>query len=380
MCFVPCSRRGFLARLGWASGGLLLPNVAFAASTRVAAENCLLCLGSFGDADKGTLHVVAGHTGQWERLGSAATERPMALAAHPFLPVVYVANDVKSYRHEPRGTVEAFHVDSKNGRLELLSMQPLSLSATEPRSLAVAPDGRNLLVAAFGGGAYNVLPIDASGVPGAPSTILKQVGRGSRTAEQAVAHPVAVLFRNGWAMGADIGADRLDFFSLQDSGLAVSHRLHCEPGSGLSAVALDREGSLAVVMQQRRPALRSYRVAAGGIFAALGSASLDSAPTAIEFHPERNVVYCAIRGDARQSLLQVWRIESTTGDLERIAVVPIQAAGIRAIYCNRDSLALASERGLMTAMLHGANPVPQSVELAIPIPGVSSFVALSAKA
>lgn len=382
MCFAPCSRRGFLARLGWASAALLLPDAAFAASAGVAAEDCLLCLGSFGHADTGTLHIVTQRMGGWERLSSAATERPMALAAHPFLPVVYVANGVTTYRHEPRGTVEAFYVDGKNERLELLSRQPLSLSATEPRSLAVAPDGRNLLVAAFGGGAYNVLPIDASGVPGAPSTILKQVGRGSHTAEQAVAHPVAVLFhpRTGWAMGADFGADRLDFLSLQAPGFAVSHRLQCEAGSGVSGVALDREGCFAIAMQRLRPALSSFRVAACGTFVALGRASLDSVPTVIEFHREQSVLYCAVRGNSRRSLIQAWRIESTTGELEKMAEVPIQAADVRAIYCDRNLLALASERGLLTAALQDANPVPQRVKLEVPIPGVSSLAVVSAKA
>ena len=381
-CFASCSRRGFLARLGWASAALLLPDAALAASSGFAAEDCLLCLGSFGHDDTGTLHVVARHMGRWEHLSSAVTERPMALAAHPFHPVIYVANGVTTYRHEPRGTVDAFHVDRKNGRLELLSTQPLSLSATEPRSLAVAPDGQNLLVAAFGGGAYNVLPIDASGAPCAPSTILKQVGRGSHTAEQAVAHPAAVLFhpRNGWAMGADFGADRLDALSLQDSGFAVSHRLQCEAGSGLSAVALDWDGCFAVAMQQLRPALKSFRVTACGTFVALGSTTLNSVPTAIEFDREQNVVYCAMRGDSRRSLIQVWRIGSTTGEFEKTAEVPVPAADVRAIYCGRNSLALASECGLMTARLHAANPAPQSVELAVPIPGVSSIAAVSAKA
>lgn len=382
LCFAPCSRRGFLARLGWASAAFLLPGAAFAASAAGVDEDCIFCLGSFGHADTGTLHVVARRMGRWERLNSTATERPLALAAHPFLPVVYVANGVTTYRHEPRGTVEAFHVDREKGRLELLSKQPLSLSATEPRSLTVAPDGQNLLVAAFAGGAYNVLPIDASGVPLAPSTILKQVGRGSHTAEQAAAHPAAVLFhpRAGWAMGADFGADRLDFLSLQDPGFVVSHRLQCEPGSGLSAVALDREGSLAVAMQQLRPALRSFRISDGGTVIALRSAALDAAPMAIEFDRERNVVYCATRGDSRRNLVQAWRIESTTGEFEKFAEVPIPAADIRAIYGDRNSLALATERGLMTAALREGIAVPKSVSLAIPIPGASSFVSVSAKA
>lgn len=380
--FTICSRRGFLARLGWASAALLLPEAAFAASVGAATENCLMCLGSFGHADTGTLHVVARRSarcGRWDRLGSAATERPMALAAHPFRPVVYVANGVSMYQHEPRGTVEAFRIDPENGRLELLGRQPLSLSATEPRSLTVSPDGQNLLVAAFGGGAYNVLPIDPSGIPSAPSTILKQVGRGSHVAEHAVARPAAVLFhpRKGWAIGADFGADRLDFLSSQGPAFAVSHRMHCEPGRGLSAVALDREGRLAIATQRLRPALISFRITASGALVARGSVPLDSVPTAIEFHPERSVFYCAIQGDSRRSRLETWRMDSTMGRLEKLAVLPIPTAEIRAIFCGRNLLALASERGLMTVSLHAESAAPQNVDLAAAIPGVSSLAAVS---
>lgn len=381
LCSANCSRRGFLARLGWASAALLLPKAAFAAPEGGAAEDCLLCLGSFGHADAGTLHLVERRKGRWERLSSASTERPMALAAHPFLPVIYVANGVTTYRHEPRGTVEAFQVDRKNGRLELLAKQPLSLSATEPRSLAVAPDGLSLLAAAFGGGAYNVLPIDASGIPRTPSTILKQVGRGPQPEHQTIAHPTAVLFhpREGWALGADFGTDRLDFLSSQGTDLAVSHRLHCERGSGVSALAMDAQGSLAVAIYQLRPALASYRVKSPGALVALGTAPLESVPTAIEFHREQNVVYCAVQGDSRLSTIQIWRIESATGGLERLGAIPIPTAEVRAIYCSRDFLAMASDRGLLTMALHAAVAEPQSVELALSIPGVSSIAAVTAK-
>lgn len=178
-------------------------------------------------------------------------------------------------------------------------------------------------------------------------------------------------------MGADLGADRIDVLSTQEPGFAVNHRLHCEPGSGLSAVALDREGRLAVAMQRLTPALMSFRVTAWGGFVALGSAPLDSVPTAIEFHRERSIVYCAIRGDSRRSRLEAWRIESRMGGLEKLAVLPIPTADIRAIYCDRNLLALASERGLMTVALHAESAAPQRVALAAGIPGVSSLAAVS---
>ena len=151
------NRRAFLAGMGL--GGAI-----FALSPHVRSifesgdEELLLCVGSFGAADAGTLHLLHIQRDKTRLLNTHPSARPAAIVRHPFRPLLYVANDVSLYQHQPRGTVETFAFDPATGRLELVGRQPLSLSATQPRSLAISPDGRSLLVAAFGGGAYNVLP------------------------------------------------------------------------------------------------------------------------------------------------------------------------------------------------------------------------------
>lgn len=370
-------RRVFLSSLGCAGAAALLPQSGMALPAHTAAEDALLCLGSYGQSDAGTLHVICGARGRWERMGAFATERPMALAAHPTLPIVYAANGVKRYRHEPRGTMEAFLIDRASGRVEPLARQALSLSATEPRSLAVSPDGKSLLVAAFGGGAYNVLPLDTAGVPGAPSTILKQVGRGAHAVEQTSAHPAAVVFHpEGWAVAADFGADRLDSLTADGAGLAVTQRMPCGPGSGPAALAVHRGGGLVVAMQRLRPALMLYRTTGSGALAALEEVGLAAAPSAMAFHSERDVLYTTMQKGSRGSQLLTWQINAATGSLKKAAESSIPTAEIRGMTPGRTELWLASERGLIAVALDAETALPQRADLAAAIPGASSVAVL----
>ena len=72
---------------------------------------------------------------------------------------LFAVNDVDEYEGLPVGTVESYTIETDSGRLALIGRQALSLSAIGPRHLALSPDGRYMVVAVYGGGAYNVLPV-----------------------------------------------------------------------------------------------------------------------------------------------------------------------------------------------------------------------------
>lgn len=95
-----------------------------------------------------------------------------AYAVHPTQRFAYVVHDVAEVDHLPRGAVDTYAVGPR-GSLAWLARQPLSLSATHPKDLAVSPDGTVVIVAAHGGEALNVLPIAADGTLGRPTQIVK---------------------------------------------------------------------------------------------------------------------------------------------------------------------------------------------------------------
>jgi 6-phosphogluconolactonase len=377
-------RRAFLTSIGLGGAALLLSPLHLPAVFREDAKDFLFCIGSFGEGDGGTLHMLDIQRGKPIVLQSMASARPSGIVRHPYRALLYVANEVSRHQYLPRGTVETFAVDRATGELELVGRQALSLSATRPRSVAISPDGRSLLVAAFGGGAYNVLPIDESGLPGAPSCILKQIGRGQHRIEQASAHPAHVLFHpeTGIAVATDYGADRLDVITMyaDDAGsrrLKVTLRIPCAAGSGPREIALHSGGELFAVRYALRPALTMFRLTSENKLMTTAQIPLQYAPTAICFHPEHSVLYAAQNRGRSEALLTAWRVEAQTGSLRSIGEIALPAGEITAIYARGSILWLASDRGLIAGELASYTGEPLDARSVMPIPGIRTLAVVS---
>jgi 6-phosphogluconolactonase (cycloisomerase 2 family) len=158
---------------------------------------------------------------------------------HPNQRTFYVLNQVDEHEGLPRGTVEAYQVNRSSAAITRLCRQPLSLSAIGPRHMALSPDGASLVIAVAGGGAYNVLPILQDGRLGRVSSKRKVTGSGPVAGHQAASHPQAVLFTPGekTIIASDLGADRLDVFSLEP-GIELTSRISLTPGSGPRNLAI----------------------------------------------------------------------------------------------------------------------------------------------
>jgi len=374
------NRRAFLAGMGLGGAALALLPLHLGSVFEHGAEDLLLCVGSFGTADAGTLHLMQIQLDKTRVLYMHPSERPAAIVRHPFRSLLYVANDVGLYRHQPRGTVETFAFDQEAGTLELVGRQPLSLSATRPQALAISPDGRSLIVAAFGGGAYNVLTIDESGLPSAPSVILKQVGHGEHPTEQASAHPLDVLFHSltGSAIAADYGADRLDILAsdggeVGNANMKVAARIPCEAGSGPSKVAMHPDRELFVVAQTLRPALTAFRLASGIKPVQVGHASLNAAPTAICFSSDKNIVFEARTRGVGQAWLTAWTVDPQKANLQRISEIALPAGEVASIHPARSTLWLASDRGMIAVGLSSDTGLPSKAYRVASIPNLRSM-------
>ena len=376
------NRRAFLAGMGL--GGAIFAISPYVRSIfEGGAAELLACVGSFGTADGGTLHMVQIQRDQARVLCALPSERPSAIVRHPVRALLYVANDVSLYQHQPRGTVETFAFDQATGTLELVGRQPLSLSATRPRSLALSPDGSSLLVAAFGGGAYNVLPIDDAGLPSAPTSILKQVGHGEHRTEQASAHPSHVLFhpQTGLAVAADYGADRLDIVASggeesDGSKMKVAVRVSCASGSGPSKIAMHPDGELFVAAHVLHPALAVFRLISETKSVQVGHASMSDAPTAICFSSENKILFTAQTRGPRYAWLTAWAVEPQKGTLQRISEIALPAGEVASMHPAGSALWLASDRGMIAVELDAETGTPRKTYRISAIPNLRSMALL----
>jgi len=171
---------------------------------------------------------------------------------------LFVANGVSEYGSLPRGSVQAYAIDGATGHLALKNRVPLSLSGILPRDLAIAPDGRSVVVAVHGGGAYNALSVDEEGRLGRVSWILKETGSGPH-AWQACAHPAAVMFDPvGRVLTADQGSDQLSVLSISHGELTVVGRCEVTAGSGPSSMVLDPNGKRLYVAHALNGSVSSF--------------------------------------------------------------------------------------------------------------------------
>jgi 6-phosphogluconolactonase len=252
-------------------------------------------------------------------------ERQTIASAHPVAMAIgdrnlYVANGVSEYDSLPRGSVEAFAMHPATGRLEFKNRVPLSLSGVAPRDLALAPDGRSLVVAVGGGGAYNVLPLQEDGRLGRVSGILKETGSGPH-ASQATARPTAVVFdRLGRVLAADQGSDRLSVLSLSNGELTVCNRREASAGSGPARMALHPNGTRLYVAHILKPSIESfaYDATAGAIVGPRQTVSTTGVgeTVSLAIHPLGEALY-----SSHENGIQAWKI-ALDGSLAALPGIP----------------------------------------------------------
>lgn len=186
-----------------------------------------------------------------------ASLHPVAMAIRNWN--LYVVNSVSEFAGLPCGTVESYGIDASTGTLKFRNRVPLSLSAVRPRSLALSPDGRAVVVAVHGGGAYNVLPIQEDGSLGRVVGILKETGAGPHSLQRS-AHPAAVLFDSaGRVLSVDLGSDSLNVFALLNYDMETVCRRKVISGSGPTSIVLHPKEDRFYVAQSFSPSVSSFK-------------------------------------------------------------------------------------------------------------------------
>jgi 6-phosphogluconolactonase len=328
-------RRRFLQMAASASlGGAVASRFGWAASPGTPARAARF---AYVGGEHGIDGYAIADDGRFMKQQMIASAHPVAMAVkHGNL---YVANGVSEFGSLPRGSVEAYAIDASTGQLQLKNRAGLSLSGILPRDLAVAADGRSVVVALHGGGAYNVLPVHEDGRLGRVSGILKETGSGPH-ALQVWAHPSAVMFdRVGRVLAADQGSDRLSVLSLSNGELTVAGRREVAAGSGPSSLVLDPKGTRLHVAHALNGSLSSfgYDATAGRILDCRQTIWVPAAGemAALAMHPSGETLYSS-HGNG----IQAWKIVAN-GSLEALPGVDgVQANRLHVTVDGKSLLAL----------------------------------------
>jgi len=278
------------------------------------------------------VYKLASATGKLTPLGLAgASDRPAFLALHPNHRYLYAVNEIDKYEGKKSGSVSAFSIDRKTGKLTLLNIVPSGDPG--PCHLVVDHTGKYLLVANYGVGSVAAFQILADGSLGKATAFLPHTGHSidPKRQEAPHAHSIYVSADNRFVVSADLGTDQVYVyrFDATKGTLAPNQppSAAVPAGTGPRHFAFHPSAKFAYVIEEMGSSLTAFSYdAAPGVLHPLETISTvpkdykgynDCAELYI--HPTGKFLYGSNRG---HDSITVFAIDSVKGTPTPIQYVP----------------------------------------------------------
>lgn len=277
----------------------------------------------------------------------AETKSPSFLAADPKGTFLYAVNEVDTFEGQRSGSVSAFGIDRSSGKLTPLNQQPSG--GAGPAYLEVDRAGKNVLVANYGGGSVEVLPIGGNGRLEPKTAFVQHTGSSVDPSRQKEphAHSINVDSSNRFAYVADLGLDKVLIYKFDpDKGsLAAADPpfAKVQPGAGPRHVAIHPSGKFAYVINEMQCTLTAFtRDPKSGALTELHTVSTLPAGKAVEkgystaevlVHPSGKFLYGSNRG---HDSVVVFTIDQQSGRLTYVEHQPTQGSTPRGMGIDPD--------------------------------------------
>lgn len=270
-----------------------------------------------------------------EPILAAEITNPSFLAIHPNNRYLYAVGEMGKFEGKPSGAVTAFSIDPANGELKRLNQQPSG--GTGPCHVVVDRQGKNVLVANYGGGSAAVLRIEDDGRLGSQAGFSQHSGKGTDPARQEGphAHSINLDAANHFAFVADLGLDQVLVYRFDaDKGtLEKNDPPHTKvaPKSGPRHFAFHPSGRYAYVINELASTVTAmtYDADKGTLkeiqtISTLPEGSSKPNWTAeVQVHPSGKFLYGSNRG---HNSIAVFTIDEKTG---KLTAAGHQAEGIQ---------------------------------------------------
>ena len=191
--------------------------------------------------------------GKLTRVGLAAeTANPTYLAVHPSQKFLYAIGEISDFKGQKVGAVTAYAIDTATGKLTLLNQQ--SSGGPGPCHLDVDRAGKVVLVANYGGGSVQALPIKEDGSLGEPGTFVQHKGAGDYEKRAPRGHAIVVDPTQRFAVACDLGLDQVLVYKLDAANAKLTPHnppfATLAPGSGPRHLAFRPDGKFAYVINE----------------------------------------------------------------------------------------------------------------------------------
>lgn len=302
-----------------------LPSGGQTKETGMKTRTLLVYVGTYtGPKSKGIyvfrLDLATGKTTVPELAGEVA--HPSFLAIHPSGRYLYAVSEIDKFAGKKSGAVSAFTISQPSGKLELLNQQPSG--GADPCHLTVDRAGRNVLVANYGGGSVEVLPVGESGRLGEPTAFIQHKDPDPGSKRSPNAHSVNLDAAGHFAFVPDLGLDKVFTYRFDPSKGELSPNdppaTSLPNGSGPRHFAFGPQGRFAYVISEKDNTVTTfaYDANAGALkevqaISTLPEGYKDKSRTAeVQVHPSGKFLYASNRG---HDSIAVFAIDAATGKL-----------------------------------------------------------------
>jgi|KBSSwiStaDraftv2_1062776.scaffolds.fasta_scaffold59407_2 6-phosphogluconolactonase len=260
---------------------------------------------------------------------AAETVSPSFLAVHPNHRFLYAANESGDFAGKKSGAVSAFAIDRNSGKLMPLNQQPSG--GDGPCHVVVDKAGKTVLVANYGGGSVEAVPIKADGSLDAPSTFIQHRGSSVDPRRQGEPHGhfITTDAANRFALACDLGLDKVVVYKFDpaNSSLVANDppSASVAPGSGPRHLAFHPGGRFAYVINEMKCTMTvfSYDPERGELKEIQNLSTLPESEDVkpnystaeVEAHPSGKFLYGSNRG---HNSIVVFAIDATSGKLSHV--------------------------------------------------------------
>ena len=285
-----------------------------------------------GAKSKGIYSGRIDSAGQVTGLALAAEiTNPTYLVVHPNQKFLYAIGEISKFGDKKAGSVSAFAIDAATGKLTPLNQQ--SSGGTGPCHIDVDRAGRCVVVANYGGGSVEALPIKADGSLGEPGTFIQHVGSSVNKSRQEGPHGHCIIVdpTQKFALACDLGLDKVLIYKLDAAQATLTPNdlpfAPLAPGSGPRHLAFHPNGKFAYVISEMLCTMTAFEWD-GARGALKGFQTISTVPGEVQkgfstaevyVHPSGKFVYGSNRG---HDSIVVYACDEKTG---RLTLVEHQA-------------------------------------------------------
>lgn len=247
---------------------------------------------------------------------------PSFLAIHPTEKFLYAVSELDG--KDGGGIVSAFSIAKESGQLTLLNQQTAGGSGT--CFVGLNPAGTTALIANYGSGSVEALPIEENGQLSKPTAFIQDVGKSvdSKRQENPHAHSFNVDAAGRFAFAADLGLDKLFVYKLDGAKGTLTPNdppfVQITPGSGPRHFTFHPNGKFAYLINEMALTVTAFTYDADkGALTEIqtirtlpGNTEKGNSTAEVQVHPSGKFLYGTNRGD---NSISIFTIDEQTGKL-----------------------------------------------------------------